>query len=480
MQENGIAVLPFSVIVDDFKSMQPTHRMERFQKRLLEYLKEKYPKEKNDQKRIRCFNIDYYEQILKSRTDSEEIAKKKVSNIERAVRRWFTSTAFAANSSKVNFVQRASIIATAFVLSGESIFENACKLNDSGKAIAETLLSSMGYPNLKPTSKIEIFHIFALEKGLSYAECRDCYNSYTEYEHRHIADHKKEESHTTTFYYDYFDFETLEKDTLFEKVLDISLDLREGSKRLSEFFVKTFDAKAEESSVLETAALFYLMFSSATADGAFFSEALNQYKQHISKTGNINCVDVLSEWLFENGCRHRIIRGKRGKIKESDKTYLFDTFCTNIGDLKKSGRKSSAEYISREVFIMWLLFCETPYETLIQWVAQRFPTIQLDICFDRFAAIIANFTYSGNNILYFDPVTQTDYIVEQDNKYKWHIPNDGSVCSLRASVANVLGNYYPLEYTIDSFLSTDGYSTSPKSFEIRTPKKIRKQKEAQV
>ncbi len=443
---NTYPEISFSKIIDTLGNYCAKTRIEIFWSELMSYLRQKYPLD-SDKRRIARFKNDYYAAILANNADSDDDVLRKKWRLNRMIQRWA--------KAEIDYIKRESIIATAFALKYAGSQSNSEKSLEDGECIANQLLLSIGYPKLSPSSETEIIYIYALNNSKSYAECIDLYNSYTAFKmgkKPNQTGDKKSES--TTFYANYFNFKDIGQQELYEKIWERSWDLRNGSKLMTDYFVQTFSEEAKKSGVLQSAALFYLMFAGKTKDEKTFNEALSASKCFCKEDNEIWNVDYLSRWLFDQKCEHKIIRN------------TFDSFYSAISKLKPEDGLVSEKYISREGFIMWMLFCGATYEEINAKLARRFGTLQFEYYFDRIVTMIASFRLDNGCIRYYDRENAKEYTVIQGED--WKIQTKNERC-LRASVANVLLDSFPEHMMLYSILATEKSIT----FEIPSKKDIK-------
>lgn len=432
---NSQPVKEFDDIVNTLIKSQSKNRITAFWDKVMVYLRQKYPAI-SDRKRISQFKIDYYDAYLKDASDGEKDVSRKKGRLNRMIRRWI--------KEDIDYIKREMVIATAFALIYKPNQRNSIDFTEDGETIANHLLFAIGYPKLSHSSETEAFYIYALTHGMTYMECIDLYNSYLGYiKGRKHVDLIGEQSESTTYFVTYFDFQNISQQEFYEKLWDRSWDLRNGSKFMTDYFVKSFSLKAKESGVIQTTALFFLMFATKADNGNIYEKLLSDYDQYCRNDKVIRSVDTLSEWLNDQHCYHKVI-----------KRNTFDSFYSAIDTLKS--QNGIDKYISREGFIMWMLFCGDNYEEINVKLKHRFGTLQQQTFFDKFATIVTDISLSDNRVLYYDRASGTTYIVMDTE----HILQTTNESCLRASVVNALLDNLPEEFMLNSIFATN-QSISP-------------------
>lgn len=543
---NTYPIKTFDDILNMLSEPQTKSRIEQFRFVLMSYLDKKYSTEKTVAKRIELFKADYFLSLLEEivRNDEklqqsqmgkhpgnlfaylhqnypESTCKKKISrfirdhfeggsirqqeiaklkgDINRKVSRWFNAEEYTTKTSKVQRIHRDSIIDIAFSLASQNSVAPITALRENGEEIANHLLFTMGYPKLSGSSLVELFYIYALNAGLTYSECCELYAGYQIYiRKKEMKDRAQlQPSQSTTYYCAYI--KTLNhrhnKDAFYESIFDISTDLRNGSKWLTEYFVTSFNKQMQkEKLVLQKSCednvevkklkqlkiRFYLMFTSpsprksdeVTDEDLFSSNVIDMdilkiFENRSAKGRRFgSSIRDISDWLCANGRTCKLIRGKAKKEANGQQTaqiqktnsgvYTLDSLDCAIDKLfPTDDNNTSNNYISREAFIMWLLFCGESKEEIDRLLIKRFDTLNTEVYFDRFAIILSGFSRKNNNIYYYDRQEKKEYLVE-----KASLPSDlfTSECDLqrtRAGIAARLLSRYNSEHMVNNFSATE-------------------------
>lgn len=425
-----------SDIFNQFSDFESSSRMDLFLDKLQTYIDAKYTDTTTAP--VEQFKKEYFE-VTGVKSDSRESANKRVL-------RWF--------DRKVKTISRQQIIAIGFTLvngikSEEiTVEENAIQKKtttvNNREHLVNDLLSVFSYPKLSAHNKVELFYIHGLRKGKSLQQTKQLYEQFLKRPPLDITASNLADKNTSYFYEEAKALPDDDEKALIE-IQKLSSAMIEGSRTLRNKFVADFKHEAKKhGGILSTKILFYYMF----CDSKTLCTSVEDIKKLVDNADIAiydfadNDMRAMSNYFSYYGkdvCR--VIRGHNTQDTIDAKLTL------NGLERAIDAIQKGTAYISREGFILWLLFCGMDRDSIDKMLMKRFEPLYTDNYFDRFAAIIAGFSLnSDKTIVFFD--------TEKDQTYS--IINDEGLCTddeftLRLSVSKLLVRAFKDEMAIDNF-----------------------------
>ena len=422
-----------SDIFNQFSDFESSSRMDLFLDKLQTYIDAKYTDITTAP--VEQFKKEYFE-VIGVKSDSRESASKRVL-------RWF--------DRKVKAISRQEIIAIGFTLangvkSEEITVDELASTVNNREYLVNDLLSIFSYPKLSAHNEVELFYIHGLRKGKSLQQIKQLYEQFLKMPPMDITASNLADKNTSYFYEV---AKTLPEDD--EKALieirKLSSAMILGSKTLRNKFVTDFEYEAKKhGGIVSATIMFYYMFCQSRT----IYKTAKDLEQFIYAQGITNAeyyqgstIKSASKVFTDLGNDiYMVIRGHKKDTLEEN-TYTLDALNTAIMEIKNGNA-----YISREGFILWLLFCGMDRDNIDKMLTKRFEPLCTDNYFDRFAAIIAGFALTlDKTIVFLDTEKgQTYSIVDEDED----LCTDDEF-TLRLSVSKLLVQAFKDEMAIDNF-----------------------------
>lgn len=432
-----MAEMRISDIFNQFSDFESSSRMDLFLEKLQKYINDKYTDTTTTP--VEQFKKEYFE-VIGVKSDSRESANKRVL-------RWF--------DRKVKTISRQEIIAIGFTLVNgvkseeitveENAVENKTTMVNNREHLVNDLLSVFSYPKLSAHNEVELFYIHGLRKGKSLQQTKQLYEQFLRMPPMDITASNLSDKNTSYFYEE---AKTLPEDD--EKALieiqKLSGAMILGSRTLRNKFVTDFEYEAKKhGGIVSATIMFYYMFCQSRT----IYKTAKDLEQFIYAQGLTNAeyyqgstIKSASKVFADLGNDiYMVIRGHKKDTLEEN-TYTLDALNTAIMEIKNGNA-----YISREGFILWLLFCGMDRDNIDKMLTKRFEPLCTDNYFDRFAAIIAGFSLNSDKTIIF---------LDAEKGQTYSIVNDEDLCTdneftLRLSVSKLLVQAFKDEMAIDNF-----------------------------
>ncbi len=415
-------VARLSDIINDFN--EATEKNEKVHSKFKEFWNLLYVFQKSKENEEDCFNelrdkaIDISMELTIGATKTSE--KEKNVYFDRFRRNFYRFEDFGSENYQGR--SRKDVIFYSYIISSLT--------GRNGKDIANDLLTSLGYPILRVMEPEEFFHIYSLNNGLSYIECVELYNEYSEYEKINIDKIPLEKSFIdkpTTFFFS--ESEKLPKITdgnkeeIFKKAYQLlNSDKRTVSKKVYKFFKNSVDSVAERRESTPEKIIFDLILYYTFIDlnnCNLEKHKLKEIEKSILHKDNISIyLKALASDKFDD------FRYKETLpiIKKGRKDTAYKSFYDFYSE-KKS--------ITRECLILFLIYCGCYSTSQIDaFISSRYAPLNEKVFFDRYAMTVNGFEVKDEKLI-FRSLDNEISIVINDSVPKVSVMGNEEECTLK-------------------------------------------------
>ena len=420
-----------SDIFNQFSDFESSSRMDLFLDKLQKYINGKYTDTKTSP--LEQFKSEYYD-VIGVKNDKRGSASKRI-------QRWF--------KHEVKTISRQEIIGIGFTLANgidSTDITVADRTVNNREHIVNDLLGVFSYPQLSAHNIVELFYIHGLKKGKSLQQIKQLYEQFSKMPP--LIPEASLANENTSYFYNKTKELADDDDLALGEIRKLAGAMTLCSSMLRKKIESDMNCSPHGLDHREhIKIMFYYMFCATTHKPQTISiqQLTNMFNQfveqnedsdHCDRYMKDNNIDKMSAYMTpENGFSCNVIAGH--KKEDGTSECRLDSLVSAIEDI--IGGKSA---ISREGFILWLLFCGLDRDNVDKVLARRFEPLN-DSYFDQYAAIIAGFSLKKKDIVYFDFKNGKEYAVINDA----HLRTDNDF-ALRICVAQYFAKAYRKEMAI--------------------------------
>lgn len=440
----NMETLQLSDIIKDFNNNIRYSKRNHFISCFNKHMKNKYGEKKNKKTNINAFYKDYQKLVVKAAKILDDDYDISIDALKKRFYRIFNDPSYdcikSSNKSTFN-ISRLTVIHIAFVLT-DKLNEDADRLE-----IANELLLSLGYPQLRASSIIEIFLIYALNQKLSYDACVRKYNEFVNTHIYSSTDAQLFAQKTTTiFQKQVCDKKYKNDEELYEDVSSILNSMRDTSLKIKENFCKTLEEikSNRRMSKIRIQCEFFLTF---VASGQKAQQMFNLKFPLTTGTGKTRdeYFDEIDNLSLKGMCFVPI-----GKV-DSKKSFKARTIIDDLDKVEKG-----KTMLSREAYLLWLLYCGYDTQKINLEISCRYEPLNEDVYFDNFITTVGRFKLSKNEqgvpvVEYKDVYKNCDHFIVKDDIGILNTKND---FTLRQSIIDIFIANFDKNFAAERFVNS--------------------------
>lgn len=430
--------IQLSNIINNFNNNVGYSKRSHFINCFTKYMKNKYKNNK-----MECFYKDYQKLVVKAAKLLDNDYELSLESLKKRFYRIFNDPSYdcikSANKATFN-IPRLTVIHIAFVLT-DRINKNIDRL-----AIANELLLSLGYPQLRASSIIEIFIIYAFNQKLPYDVCVDKYNKFMKTHTYFVSNNSAfSEKTTTIFQKQICDKKYKNDDELFEDISFILNSMRNVSLKIKETFCKTLEeVKIKRNmSKIRIQCEFFLTFVKSSQK----AQKIFNFKFPLTSGTGKTREEYFAE--IDNLCLDGMGFIPIGNV-DSQKNYKARTIIDAL-DMVEKGKTM----LSREAYLLWLLYCGYDTERINYEISCRYEPLNREVYFDNFVITIGNFSLHKNEIG--NPIVEYKDILNNRNLFIAEddigILRKESDFALRQSIIEIFISNFDKNFAAERFIN---------------------------